>query len=311
MGGRETRGALVGVTSHASFAATWVSGDNCAKVLAPGAFDAAVYSYRGDCKTRKARGDRTIYLRVLYQLFVGGTWVDCFNPIPTRAIHAIPRVSRESLLRPSRTALENPRMRPQKTRGIPLLTTAASFGFSDEHHGKGMSLAAMNVTRNTKNSGGTMKNRHFRKAILVLLGLMISANAARAQWVALGIDDCFGADTACSAGATPDPLLCNGDASGTTAVCWDGVTYSNGIGCSSSAWCTYKAVAAPMCTGGSNLGYVYECTAPTSTPTVAYGSPYSDSNPHPCRRLPAHTRITLPYRRQGPADAQGEGRPEG
>jgi hypothetical protein len=111
-----------------------------------------------------------------------------------------------------------------------------------------------------------MEVRPIRTAFLALMGLMMSVGSAPAQWVLLGVDDCTGGDTGCSAGATPDPIMCDGNTSGTTAVCWDGVTYSNGIGCGSSAWCTYKSVPAPLCTGGSHPGQVYECTAPAHCP---------------------------------------------
>jgi hypothetical protein len=78
-------------------------------------------------------------------------------------------------------------------------------------------------------------------------------------WVEYAIDDCSSFDTGCSAGAFPDPSQCNGGTAGTTAVCWDGVTYSNGVGCSSTAWCTYKNISTASCTGGANPGVVYTC----------------------------------------------------
>jgi hypothetical protein len=111
-------------------------------------------------------------------------------------------------------------------------------------------------------------SRRYVLTVVPLLVMATSLSPVRAQWTFLGIDDCSGADTACSAGATPDPSLCNDATTGTTAVCWDGVTHSNGIGCGSSAWCTYKSVSAPSCMGGARPGYLYECTAPTASPTM-------------------------------------------
>jgi len=99
------------------------------------------------------------------------------------------------------------------------------------------------------------------------LGLAVRPTPAAGQWSFQRIGDCPGSDTACTVGATPDPSLCNGATTGTTAVCWDGVTYSNGAPCGSSAWCTYKAIDAPSCTGGGSPGYLYECIGPTPTPS--------------------------------------------
>jgi len=104
---------------------------------------------------------------------------------------------------------------------------------------------------------------------LIMWALVVAAPStpAGAQWTFERIGDCPGFDTACTVGATPDPSLCNASTSGTTAVCWDGVTYSNGAPCGSSAWCTYKSIDAPSCTGGMSPGYLYECMGPTPTPT--------------------------------------------
>jgi hypothetical protein len=106
-------------------------------------------------------------------------------------------------------------------------------------------------------------------AVLIVLGLPVAgpSTAAGVEWALQRIDDCSGFDTACTVGATPDPSLCNGTTSGTTAVCWDGVVHSNGAPCGSTAWCTYKSIDAPSCTGGASPGYLYECTGPTPTPT--------------------------------------------
>jgi hypothetical protein len=103
---------------------------------------------------------------------------------------------------------------------------------------------------------------------VILLALVVAAPPAPAgaQWTFDRIGDCPGSDTACTVGATPDPSLCNAATSGTTAVCWDGVTYSNGAPCGSTAWCTYKSIDAASCTGGINPGYLYECIGPTPTP---------------------------------------------
>jgi hypothetical protein len=106
-------------------------------------------------------------------------------------------------------------------------------------------------------------------AILIVLVLLAAGPSAadQVQWAFQRIGDCPGFDTACTVGATPDPTLCNAGTSGTTAVCWDGVTYGNGAPCGSTAWCTYKSIDAPSCTGGASPGYLYECTGPTPTPT--------------------------------------------
>src|SRR5215470_7659788 len=114
-----------------------------------------------------------------------------------------------------------------------------------------------------QNTGGTVATL----SALIVLALAGPSTPAAAQWAQQRIGDCPGSDTACTMGATPDPSLCNATTSGTTAVCWDGVTYSNGAPCGSSAWCTYKSIDAPSCTGGASPGYLYECVGPTPTPT--------------------------------------------
>jgi hypothetical protein len=67
--------------------------------------------------------------------------------------------------------------------------------------------------------------------------------------------DCAGNDIAATAGANPDAGRCNAGASNSTAVCWDGQLFRNGL----TAWCTYKAIQPQACTGGGAPGRVFRC----------------------------------------------------
>ena len=75
-------------------------------------------------------------------------------------------------------------------------------------------------------------------------------------WQPVGVGDCPGRDVAGSAGPTPDPSKCEGSFVGNTAVCW-------------SSGCTYKNVATPACTGGSNPGQMYTCAGGAAGPPPA------------------------------------------
>ncbi len=113
-----------------------------------------------------------------------------------------------------------------------------------------------------------MHRRRFVSLALAVAISLAAAGPAGADWALYAISDCSGVDTGCSAGAMPNPSLCNGGTLGTIAVCWDGLMYANGIGCGSSAWCTYKSVTALACVGGVSPGRVYDCQGPaTATPT--------------------------------------------
>ncbi len=70
---------------------------------------------------------------------------------------------------------------------------------------------------------------------------------ATGTWAPVGTGDCPGSDVAGTTGPTPDPARCTAGFAGFTAVCWAGN-------------CTYKNVATPKCTGGSNPGRMYSCS---------------------------------------------------
>jgi hypothetical protein len=60
-------------------------------------------------------------------------------------------------------------------------------------------------------------------------------------WVLFGEGDCGDSDFANSSGVIPDTGKCSMDRVAQTAVCWDGVTYSNNPSpTGNAAWCTYK-----------------------------------------------------------------------
>jgi hypothetical protein len=77
-------------------------------------------------------------------------------------------------------------------------------------------------------------------------------------WKLVGIGDCTGQDQATTDGATPDNSKAK---AGYTAVCWDGVNYSNKNN-PGKAFCTYKNVAYNTCTGGVNAGEMYTAIQP-------------------------------------------------
>lgn len=88
--------------------------------------------------------------------------------------------------------------------------------------------------------------------VLVLVGVSSVTGAAKAgPWQPVGIGDCPGRDVAGSAEPSPDPSKCTASFAGQTAVCW-------------TTGCTYKNVAAGVCTGGANPGQMYMC-GPTAT----------------------------------------------
>lgn len=69
------------------------------------------------------------------------------------------------------------------------------------------------------------------------------------KWERVRIDDCSGLDFEKSIGPKVDDSKCNANSVGITAVCWLG-----GAGA-----CTYKAINAENCKGGSNPGILYSC----------------------------------------------------
>ena len=85
------------------------------------------------------------------------------------------------------------------------------------------------------------------------------ADGGSFAWVYTRIGDCPGSDVSGSTGTdVPVAADCDGAHAGLTAVCWDGTNYTN-TGLGSQAGCTYKSVASPACTGGTNPGYLYTC----------------------------------------------------
>ncbi|MBR0903445.1 hypothetical protein [Bradyrhizobium liaoningense] len=76
------------------------------------------------------------------------------------------------------------------------------------------------------------------------------------HWQLVGVGaDCSGNDIGSTSAGTPDANRCNANKVGTTAVCWDGGLFRNGLG----PWCTYKAISPQACTGGGAPGRLYGC----------------------------------------------------
>jgi hypothetical protein len=93
------------------------------------------------------------------------------------------------------------------------------------------------------------------KLSLIALVCLVSLQAVggTVEWQSSGVGDCTGRDIGSTSGDTPDPAQA---VEGRTAICWDGKTYSNRNN-PGAAFCNYKSVARPQCTGGGNPGKAY------------------------------------------------------
>ena len=92
-----------------------------------------------------------------------------------------------------------------------------------------------------------------------------AADAQTAGWVFVRVGDCSGNDRSIGYSTGSDvPIAadCATAQSGLAAVCWDQTTYTNSLVPGSQPGCTYKTIAASICTGGSHPGYLYVCNPP-------------------------------------------------
>lgn len=83
-------------------------------------------------------------------------------------------------------------------------------------------------------------------------------------WRQVGVGDCAGRDTYCSAGAAPNAAVCAQHV-GTIAVCWGNRPSGFPVGpnfatCQGqAAWCTYKSATPTTCSGGGAPGTMWIC----------------------------------------------------
>jgi hypothetical protein len=80
-------------------------------------------------------------------------------------------------------------------------------------------------------------------------------------WTPIGIDDCSGNDRGNYSVDSVIPLAneCDDSFTGTMAVCWDQLMYTNDLVPGSVPGCTYKSLPPSSCPAGTRPGYAYVC----------------------------------------------------
>jgi hypothetical protein len=90
-------------------------------------------------------------------------------------------------------------------------------------------------------------------------GAMYRGIVSTVVWKKVRVGDCAGHDIDNSNGFIPDDAKAK---EGYTAVCWDGKTYNNSNE-NGRVFCTYKNIAPENCSGGTNLGVIYQAVVST------------------------------------------------
>ncbi len=106
------------------------------------------------------------------------------------------------------------------------------------------------------------------------------ATSRKFVWRRVGTGDCSGRDVGDSNGSTPDD---NQAREGYIAVCWDGGAYKN----SGRVFCTYKNISPQQCTGGGNLGVMYQAVLKAGATPEPKPSPAKTGAPV-CENINGH-----------------------